>query len=915
MKKKNLVRAITLGLLLGGVFAGNAWAADFVSDSEISSYGEDISITDYDSIEVNVENGNGKYGISGANCAINLEAAKDITVYVASTAEGTQIDTTAGISSQTGTLNMNSGGNISIQSNSTLNNMSNNALQVQGITASEYIEGSATINATGNFEAIANGDGRSCGIQLMTLSSAKITADGGITAKSNDTNGESNGVYIDKATVLMDAKAGDINIEGETSGSGAGAWGRGLFVHTDGNGGHGNDVTLNGGNINITGINDKDYYGVGLEVRKFSDDAVADNKVVLNASKDVNITAQSKNVAMGVYVMNGSDVDIKSDRNIAISSAGEETSYGIYARTGNTVSLEALAGSITVDTNKGNGYSIYADGYNNNVCLTSKHNTIISSGNAINAYNGSVVDIVSTEKLTNITGDITVYWNAKVNADFATKASNLTGKVTTVDTYEGNVYERTATNLNFTDSASWTMTGNSNVTNLGIDNAFVDMTANDKGNASTLTVDKTQTGSGTTFAIDLDAANKNNKAASATSDYIYLNGSSEGTHYIAFDVEASKLATDMSVGDKLFFAYVDNDKDGESAEFATAGGIDLEKASAENIYNYKFGVDKKENTDKTGNDWYIGLTDKNENENITTVDDMMGSGYALGTELDRLNKRMGESRYLTDEKGLWVRYRHARVGMDNSFKTNSNMFQLGYDKERLEKDGRHYRGGALDYTDANTSLSAGGSGEQERYSLSLYDTWMGDKGHYRDLVIRGGRINSEFDVNARSNETINSDYHQWFGSISGEWGRKKDTGHDWYFEPQTQLQIARVGGADYMTNYGVRVEQDAATSVIGRVGFRLGREYDKDDATKRDNYYIKADVLHEFCGDQGFTVTGADGSLSKEYDGKDTWFDVGIGADITISRDTYFWVDVERTLGGDFDRTWQINGGFRWEFK
>ena len=185
------------------------------------------------------------------------------------------------------------------------------------------------------------------------------------------------------------------------------------------------------------------------------------------------------------------------------------------------------------------------------------------------------------------------------------------------------------------------------------------------------------------------------------------------------------------------------------------------------------------------------------------------------------------------------------------------------------------------------------------------------------MVIRGGRINSDYDLRGMFDGgmyDIGGNYHQWFGSISAEWGRKNDMNDGWYFEPQTQLQLARVGGASYVSDSGIAVDQDGATSLIGRVGFRLGREYAKADGTKHDNYYIKADLLHEFMGDKGIALTGADGRYEHEYDGQETWFDVGLGADISIDKDTYFWVDVAKTLGSDFDNTWQVNGGFRWEF-
>ncbi len=422
-------------------------------------------------------------------------------------------------------------------------------------------------------------------------------------------------------------------------------------------------------------------------------------------------------------------------------------------------------------------------------------------------------------------------------------------------------------------------------------------------------------GSNGLFKMDLNYLDENgavytgNKGDNDVSDYLDIKTGGEGTQYIDFNAKDANIDK-MNVGDKIYFANVaSGDTQFDSTQHVYS--------SAANINNYEYGVESETGS---GTDWYVTLNNKTPdgNGNFEAAKGAMYAGYALGTELDRLNKRMGEARYLEDEKGVWVRYRHAKTGWDDTFETSSDMFQLGYDKEVQEDDGKHYRGIALDYTDADTTLdNVSGDGEHERYAVSLYDTWLGEKGHYRDLVIRGGRINSDYDLHGMFNDgmyDIGGDYHQWFGSISAEWGRKNDMNDGWYFEPQTQLQLARVGGASYVSDSGIAVDQDGATSLIGRVGFRLGREYAKADGTKHDNYYIKADLLHEFMGDKGIALTGADGRYEHEYDGQETWFDVGLGADISIDKNTYFWVDVEKTLGSDFDNTWQVNGGFRWEF-
>lgn len=416
-------------------------------------------------------------------------------------------------------------------------------------------------------------------------------------------------------------------------------------------------------------------------------------------------------------------------------------------------------------------------------------------------------------------------------------------------------------------------------------------------------------GSGGIFKVDLDwETNKGKNVETKNSDYIYIE-KVEGTdskQIVDFDASKAHLENMKINEDKLYFANV---KKGTTS-FITASSV---YSNASNVFDYTYG------TGSNGTDWYIAVSGKSaeSNPNFSAAKGAMYAGYALGTELDTLNKRMGEARYLEENDGVWVRYRHSKTGWDDTYETNSDMFQLGFDNEVTEKDGKHYRGVALDYTDADTSIMGiSGEGEHERYAVSLYDTWLGEKGHYRDLVLRGGRINSDYDVSGafgNEYEDIGGDYHQWFGSISAEWGRKNDMGTGWYFEPQVQAQLARVGGASYVSDSGVDVDQDGATSLIGRAGFRIGREYVKDNG-KHDNFYIKADLLHEFAGDKSFSLTGNDGRYDKEYDGQETWCDIGIGADISLGKNSYFWADVERTFGADFDNTWQINGGFRWEF-
>ena len=141
-----------------------------------------------------------------------------------------------------------------------------------------------------------------------------------------------------------------------------------------------------------------------------------------------------------------------------------------------------------------------------------------------------------------------------------------------------------------------------------------------------------------------------------------------------------------------------------------------------------------------------------------------------------------------------------------------------------------------------------------------------------------------------------------------EEGRKKDIGKDWYFEPQVQLQYAHVSDADYTTSQGTSVELDAIDSLLGRVGFRLGK-----DMGENNTFYVKANVLHEFLGDQDISAFDDTGRLDTTYENEGTWYDVGLGFSHQFSKGTYMFFDVEKTFGNDNEDTYQFNVGMNWK--
>ena len=691
---------------------------------------------------------------------------------------------------------------------------------------------------------------------------------------------------------------------------------------------------INGTTVNIK---DKNVYIASLGG---SGNKIREETIYMGIIKlEVNIEAWKKSTALSVGIGKDNSIDISGDNIKIIGNidfTDDEPTAILNGKTNNTIRL---------CFNSKNSY-FYGDVYDRMIIKKAEINlsNLISGNNKnISISNKSLVGMKQGS------ADITLKNGAEWIYDEIPLIENLTldgGVVVLDDEYikskyeneivkvynEENVVVDTVKLSDYRSDASHDIVKIDNLTGSGIFKANLDWVNSQNKKYTYNQYYKNYNESVSVGPEQIDVPITQILGFNPGTDYIFIDKSKVGTTQI-IDFDASKAHLDqMKIGkDRLYFANVAD----SGTDFVTVNGTKQAVSSgAGNIFSYEYRVGSEENkvtnsiakdnttentaTQPDGTEFYIEVTGKSAegNANFESAKGAMYAGYALGTELDTLNKRMGEARYLEDDNGVWVRYRHAKTGWDDTFETNSDMFQLGFDKQVQEDDGTHYRGVAVDYTDADTSLMhASGDGENKRYAVSLYDTWLGEKGHYRDLVLRGGRINSDYDISGMFDNgmaDIGGDYHQWFGSISAEWGRKNDMQSGWYFEPQVQAQLARIGGASYVSDSGVDVDQDGATSLIGRAGFRIGREYVKDNG-KTDNYYFKADLMHEFMGDKGIALSTVTERYTDEYDGQETWCDVGIGADISLGKNSYFWADVERTFGADFDNTWQINGGFRWE--
>ena len=665
-----------------------------------------------------------------------------------------------------------------------------------------------------------------------------------------------------------------------------------------------------------------------------------------------NTAKESNNKIYGIWSTNGGNITINGKTTISTTGGqeiavvagtegwklGEDGKLPVVGENGiNTVNLNYQNGAgsdIKGDIISGYGGNITIGNADGISTLSTRNNagTLKLTGDALSA-NGGKLDINLTAGST-WTGRADDYQDADLKNWKGEHKNQFNPKFSHSIEASGDV------NVTLAEGATWNVTGQSWITELD-GNGVVDLTK-DKGSDA---VHIGKVSGNNTFVVNLKPGEL------GASDMIYVQDGTSKAQTLQIN-NREEVLSGMEAGDRIRFATVANA--GEGFGNVTDGVATFGRSTRINdagIFNVDFDVeyvDYKTDSEKSDDHAYNGGEEFDESDakpGTDYVDDVYGkaanaqnvylvrtansaenqsdagktiinmsrANYKNAIYMDRLNKRMGEMRYVNgeEEQGLWVRLRHDRIGQSGDFRSMNTMYEVGYDVKQPTDNGEHRIGMAIDYMRGSTTYDdIMGKGETKRYGLWLYDTWLGEKGHYVDYVAKWGHLSNDFDITAKTTgEKITGDYSNNVFSVSAEYGKKNDMGNNWYFEPQAQLQLARVTGADYVTTQGSKVNVDGINSLIGRAGFRIGRDMDENSTV-----YLKADLLHEFMGDQTVTAADATGTLREEFENKGTWYDVGFGFAAKMSKNSYAFMDFEKSFGNDNDETYQINVGMQWSF-
>lgn len=576
--------------------------------------------------------------------------------------------------------------------------------------------------------------------------------------------------------------------------------------------------------------------------------------------------------AVGVYAK---DSNVLLDNvDITAKAAGDGTQVrveakGIYAHdnsnitiTGGTINVEANGSK---DGKNDNAYAIYA--WNGNVTINS--NNIEINGDIYNdATDGltSTIDINLNGKNAVINGNIQEAYgpNGSINVALSNGAiwninGNRSENIITNLSLNNGIINRYDDNTSF-DIEHYSGTGDINFKAQDTDDSGV----LDFANTGDVTIKSAEAGS----SVNLGVINNTVNTLDIEKTEENLNAIAEKIVYVAND---GKLGGKVTVKE----------------------GLITPEASADLMFD---GNRHGYVTNITGGDRVTKTMDAMKNLAATAI-------VAWRQEDSTLSQRLGELRESDGGQGIWVRMSRGEFEYDGEYKNQYNFFQMGYDWAA----GSWHYGAAVSHNDGQTTYTHG-DGENRSTSLSLYGTWLGDKGHYADIVLKQGRLSNDFDIYTEAGHT-SGDYDAWGTSLSGEYGMKVDLDGGWYVTPQAQLTLMRIGGEDYTTNNGIKVNQDSLESAVGRVGFEVGKRI-----SDSGSIYAKASLLHDFAGsaDTYLSLSGLTNSYHQDIG--DTWCEAGIGFNYKTSENSYVYADVVKTFGGDVETPWQWNAGMRWTF-
>ena len=705
----------------------------------------------------------------------------------------------------------------------------------------------------------------------------------------------------------------------------------------------GKDVTanLNGKNINVTvndantNVTNSNVFISALNASSFNNikgstviNAGSDNTSNININMDIRSADKNgnKNYAIGVWAykngvtntninpdgQKGGVINLKAD-NLNIDVKSDGGAYGLCVQNStslagpepnadNRSTINILAKNTHINVvsglnNEGNGLVAMSQGR----IFANSGNLFVKADNVILARGDAVIEINKNNNHTvQLDGDI------NFNYDKATSSTEVDSKVTVnlsgKDSYwNGNActsYDKkpadpdlkvNSLNIAISDNAKWNVgvieddkfehAQEIAVNNVTLNNGIINALENTNQMVRILNLE----GKGGSINLKAEAQ----KDGSLTSSNVQIDNVANSNTYlnVGFDgITSDDVKNNQQVESLFENAIVSPDK---IAQNSTIDEGNINGAISQHV-------------DQNGNKSDVSQV---VNTKLDSYKNMLTLASAQWRhETSSLGKRLGEIRTSPKSVGVWARAYGSEyeLGHDEVTFTN-NSVEVGFD---TDLNNGFKVGAAVSYTDGDTT-SYNGKAENDIYSLGLYGTYLADNGVYVDLTGKFSKISNDFTFKNFSGNYDNNAY-----SLSLESGWNLKLNDTLFIEPQAQFIYGKIVGDNFTASNGVNVNQDDTDAKLLRGGVRAGFNLPEEMGV----IYAKASLVHDFDGQTDFTAT-KDGNISHmSSDLGGTWGEFGLGANINWSKNTYTYVEIEKTSGSDLEENYRWNIGIRHNF-
>ncbi len=873
-------------------------------------------------------------GVNGINAGRNSEIigkAKNINLVVNSAAstKGVQATTEESMVRLTATNNL----LIDVTG-------ADGAIAVYNVSAAGKVElagNDVTIHAAAN-------DGMVYGIQSETNSNVKIsgnTVEIGTIGGKNGSKGEigSAALYAKESNIEVDSNKVVVNTTNAKEHAFAvySNWGSDIKLGKDANSEVQISSSSKGTAIGVAvasaeGAKPPALEGLKGETSSTPTTVAPDGKVTIQGAK-INVSAEGK-TARGLYAQDNNKISVgNAGSDIQISAKGEDA-VGVLALVHGSVDLNGKNAVIKAESS-GNQASEGIHVQNNDMTDTdhratvnvNTENTTIHADSALVAMSHSVLN-VNSNLVTNGKNAILTRGNSDVNINMDGKhTTQLNGDI--VFNYDGAssgtvIDSNVNVNLNGEGSfwtgntkAEWNNgnEGKPDADTMKVSHMTLQVENGAQWNPTSVKEVGDNSASAGSQAVALNSLKLNNGVVNLDSDKLGANSpvkveniSGNGT------ITTNSLDNKLVIDEKAANAKLKVEGSGEIGDKIMAGKATLEDLAgtakkvdgktASDVVETQDGIIAGKMSAKVGADGKIvdstiKTAVQQHNQAVSSMANL--SLMTWRQENNDMNKRLGEVRASEGSQGIWARMargqsKYGQQGIKNQY----NYYQLGYDS-KISDD--WILGGAFTYTDGDSSYT-NGSGTNKHTGFAVYGSNLRDDGSFIDLIAKYAHMKNDFDVNGGVGS---GDYSTNGLSFSAEYGKRFHQESYW-IEPQAELTYGRVSSADFMTKNGASVHQDSMDSLVGRLGFSLGKDI------KQGNVYVRASYLYDFQGDTSVTMSKGGATTPFKTDLGGGWWEFGVGTNLDLGHDTHFYLDVETTAGGDVDTPWQWNAGVRYSF-